>query len=354
MSKNDFEFLRSEEYLIDLTDELKKGFSHLKIICFKFLNRRILKTVLPYIKEGLLNGSTFELHIDGIHSVHKLESGILPMVDKELQVIELKNKQEMNEIYSELRSLGAKIYFFNKPDWVNLNIIPFSGRDHRKLTIIKRESGENVVYFGATNFQDASENDFMLKSTKDEIFRLIDEINDQRKFAEYDEDQIRELNGHKFLLDIGNHFKSIIEKSAFELIDNSYENSQITFISQLPPEPILLWKFIQASRRKANITIILPIEEHSQITGFPYIIAYYLALLIARIFNFHIYHYKDFIHAKILLVDDSVLLGSHNLSTIGVMAGTVEFSLESKDPNLLEKVRGFINELIIDSTKKIF
>lgn len=353
METRDFQFLKSDEYLQDLTTELNYGFTHLKIICFKFINRKILKSVLPAIKENLLNGSTFELHIDGIHSYHRIEAGLFPPATKDEKLKEKARQEELQAIYDELRSCGAKIYFFNKPDWINLNLIPFSGRDHRKLTVISRDNGKDVVYFGATNFQDANDNDFMLKVTNPDLIKIIEDINDQMKFATYSEDQERVYKENKLLLDIGNHFKSIIEKNAYEMLQNSKLNSKIVFISQLPPEPILLWKFIQASKNGAEVSIILPIEEHNQISGFPFNIAYFISLFIAKLFKFHIYHYKEFIHAKILLVDEQVVLGSHNLSTVGVMAGTVEFSMRSKDEFLVADVKKFINDLIIDSKKKI-
>lgn len=341
---NGVDFLESEDYLLDLKEELSISYSELKIICFKFVYDRMFRTILPYLEKGLADDALIDIHVDAIFSRYHITQGFSEFL-KRGDPKEVEAQKNTREIFSSLKSKGAKITYYHEPSWINRNILPFSGRDHRKLVFIKRPNGERICYFGAVNFDEGGHNDFMLKITDSETLNVLENICDYNYFNSLDDDQIFKISDQlNILLDIGQNFKSKIQETGYSLIRNA--KSKIIFVSQLPSEPPLLLEFIKARLKKVEVEIVIPSKTHDQVSGFPFILVYWTMLLAQRFFGIKIlYCTKWFTHAKILIADDELLLGSHNLSSTGVAAGTVELSALIKNKSFQKKVEDFVKDL---------
>jgi len=345
-------FLESRTFVDDLKNELSSKPSRIKIINFKINYQDIFIELAPLLINAAKRGARVELEVDGIFSKHNLagSSHYIPLWGKGKEEQEYQSNQ-IEKIYSQLKKYGGSVKYLNPPSFFNKYFLPFSGRDHRKVVLIEIDS-RKIVYFGATNFEEADRNDYMLKIVDSELFDKLDKIHSLEYIHEATNDFVLKINESlEFILDIGKSFKSMIQSRAYELIKSA--KNKIVFVSQLPPEPGLMFEFIKSRLNGVKVQIITPEFKHKQVTGFPYIFAFIFDLLLSKIFDIKITgSIKGFVHAKILISDETLLLGSHNLSNIGVWAGTREFSAIIKNRRLWGDVQDFVNDLIYDKHKQ--
>lgn len=338
-------FIDTDSYIIDLAEELKKGFDYSKIICFKITGDKMLQSIVPYLIDGLKRGAKVDIEGDTIFSRYKLAGSLITLPIFSLSKRKQAKALVLQQVYfTKLLQSGAKISFNNSASWFNINLYPFVGRDHRKVIFIQR-GDEKICYFGATNFDEGALNDFMLKTNDHEIYDNLFKINSKEALLENQNDVSLKMADQEFILDYGNPFQSKILDTGNKIIREATKT--IRFVSQLPPEFGLMIRFVRARMRGVKVEIVLPSILHKNIRGFPYIIAYLYDVIVSMIFRIKIFHtIKYFTHAKILMADKKVLLGSHNMSSIGVIVGTRELSVLLNDAEIWENTNTFIDNLI--------
>lgn len=345
-------FLESNKFVNDLINELSKKPSKIKIICFRFSYKEILQKIYPSLLEAAKQGSSIELELDAIFSRYNLVGGIMaiPLIGKR------KNDQKYQEqllskVLDELRQYGASVRYLNEPNFINKYIFPFAKRDHRKIIFLESK-GKKVLYFGAINLDEAELNDYMIKIEDEEIYEKLIKINSYEFFSKENKNMTLEISESlAFFLDIGLFFNSIIQKNAYGLIREA--KKFIRFVSQHPPEPGLIFQFVKAKLRGVNVEIVIPDFRNRGVSGFPYVLALLMNIIISKIFSIKLKQCtKYYTHAKVLVCDDRVLLGSHNLSNVGVWVGTREFSVIFRNKRLWTEVQNFVNDLVDKNTGK--
>ena len=339
-------FLSWDEYIDDLAAELNQNPKSVTFICFRFVYDELVQRIYPFLLKALRNNAKVNIFADNIYSYHVV-IGLYTPIRKIHKIKERILKDASTAMMDELESLGAQVKYINKPNFINKNIVPFMKRDHRKLVILKRSDGKEICYFGSTNLAESKSNDSMIKVYDPKIVEAVKYTSkhlDKNKFK--DDVEINIYDNFKLLLDTGKHFRSIIFYNAKKLINNA--NERIVFVSQFAPEIPLMRLLLKASKRGVKIELVLSNENHTDMSSFPYNTVYLLDKFLSRNnANIKFMHSpKGHVHSKILIVDDSCIIGSNNLSFTGIVSGTTELSAQIKDKEFLQNVEKFIGNLI--------
>lgn len=342
--KNILEFIPSRNYVDNLERELSDPFNKVTFYYFKVVAAKPFLRIASKLFEALKKGKEINLQLDPIYSTKNISGDgfYYPLTAKSKQKNQ-KAVQKNLSLFKKLEKAGAKITYSNEPNFL-LTLVPFVKRDHRKVVIIERMYG-SVVYFGATNFTNKEASDFMIKVNDHRIAEKIAEISTPEFIQSQKHDFILEISENlKFFIDIGKNFRSKIQNHAYRMLDRA--KSEVVFVSQLPAEFPLIIRFVLARINGAKVKLLLPPFKNKDLSGFPFIFFYWMNLFFAKLFGFEIAHSRSkYLHSKILICDNSVLLGSHNLSSAGVWFGTVEFSAFVKDESFINKVKDYINLL---------
>lgn len=337
--------LTTKKYIEDLSAEIYKVPKHIKIICFQILNDEMMQELKPAIIHAINNGTTMEIYADAIFSHHNITAGFFPAVTKAAREKSARIKAHNLMLFNELRALGVEVHFINEPGLINKHLLPFAGRDHRKTIFIHHQSGENISYFGAANFGDYKTNDYMIKVSEPEIIKALEKtisyINDNKP----ENDLVFDCTSFcTILMDRGRPLRSIIYEEGIKLIKSA--KKRLIYVSQLLPEPPILQHFISAAKSGVSVEIIIPAKEHPQVGSFPYSIAFRYAQLQTNRNNIALKHSSlGFTHAKVLLSDNIALVGSHNLSFMGILSGTVELSAEVTESQFVHEVEEFVESI---------
>lgn len=338
-----FKFLEANDFIYDLQNELYSDINEIVLIFFKISYKKYFKKIYPLLLMQLDLGAKVTLYLDGIFSKESFKGFRLPLFKKNKKYT--KELEFRNKAFENLISKGAQIKYFNEPkNFIQKNFFTFAGRDHRKFIYIKKKSSISVSYFGATNLHRSKSNDYMIKSINSALNDKLLELN-LRIF-----DNLRKENVYLDLKDYGSNGEIIIDsgssnsliyKKALSLIDNA--KNRIIFISQLPPEPHLLFYFCKATLRGVSINILI---TNPKIYSFYIKLAYYFAKFISFMFKMKLSIVNTgYTHAKLLISDDKFIIGSHNFSFIGVIAGTIEMSMISDDKSLMIDLENFVEKL---------
>jgi phosphatidylserine/phosphatidylglycerophosphate/cardiolipin synthase-like enzyme len=339
------QLLTSKNFLTDLKAEIMAQPQHVKMVFFRLRADKMMEDLMPAMTDALNSGTKVEIYVDAIYSKQILSDALYPSLSRTRKREEMLLQSRTKELYRELSSLGAEVRFCRQPYLINNYILPFAQRDHRKVVIIKRKDNSGVAFFGASNMDDGERNDYMIKCNDPSFIKILKFLGQYTDRRMPDNDLAVQANKDvKFYLDAGKPFRSMIFSHAINMINNA--KNQIIFASQLPPEPALLYPLVKAAKKGIDIEIILPEKKDKSVSSFPYSMVYKFASQISKKYGIKIHHSsKGFIHAKILIVDELVLVGSHNLSYAGVVAGTVELSAEIKDKRFVVSVYEFLNSI---------
>jgi len=243
-------------------------------------------------------------------------------------------KEHNETIYQDLINSSVKVNFLNPPDRIQ-KIFPFMGRNHIKIYIV-----DNVAWLGGVNICDASFKsvDFVVKISDSEVVEALAEqfvSGNQEK-----EDNQIDFEEGTVLIDGGKPGKSIILKAAQYMVDIA--ERKVRNISFFTPDGPFLKSLSEAQKRGVDVEVLKSIATSG---------IYVLLDLVNRI-NMNVKKRKvpfteveDSVHAKLLIVDDEkVLFGSHNLMASGVNAGTQEIAFFSSHPALVRNLINFYNK----------
>ncbi len=220
---------------------------------------------------------------------------------------------------------------------------PNTGRSHVKLFIV-----DNVAYIGGMNLADANfyQIDCMLKITDprivDELARVYDDLGKDR--PHYDE-ETRCTPDTSILVDGGNVGQSIILQRGVEMVRGARES--VDFLSQYYPDGPMLGA-LHETRRRGILTRAVVAQERSDSYGQVSTVLHELSNFVSdgNEGKLPLDRISRGVHGKFLRADERVLIGSHNLTILGVLAGTEEIALYSSDPELVAQSREFIDRTI--------
>lgn len=243
----------------------------------------------------------------------------------------------IKDMVNHLKSNGVKF------TWVGrFSASPISGRNHMKCLV----ADDTVFSFGGVNMYDDSLgfNDFMLRihdkqlalELRDDIARVIEA--DRQHFS-YRSHEFSFGKQSKVLIDGGLQGDSIIYRRACQLVKNAEE---VLLVSQYCPTNKLSRLL---KRVPSRLYFNSPKKTNNRLNG---------ALIAFNMFisgNKTRYRRKKYLHAKFIIAtmkDGSkiALTGSHNFTYIGVLFGTREIALETRDPKIIKQIETFFEKNI--------
>lgn len=246
-----------------------------------------------------------------------------------------------------LAQAGGTVIITNRPrrSWA----IPVAGRSHMKFAVLN-----NDTFIGGCNLTDPSQIDLMILRRDDIVLAsLLRDIVERVRVADdcsvhvalSGQDMSLQLDDNtNLLIDAGTPGKSIIEVYALQLISNASRRLMMT--CQYPLSGHLL--------------------QHMQNNRAPHGSAYFYTnallrhSLLRRLTLWPVYTYchirlghirrhttvNRYLHAKLLIADEAMIVGSHNFIHQGVTLGTAEIALLSTDTHLIDEVQKLIYEQI--------
>ncbi len=246
-----------------------------------------------------------------------------------------KNARSVTNMGKLLKDAGVKFQWLGRAQ-----MLIFSGRTHSKWCVV-----DDVVYcFGGVNmYQKGVENiDYMFKTTSKELAnRLIHEHHTLEKADR--QGRLRkshqfDINNDHVLVDCGIIGNSIIYRHACDLTTSA---QSIIYVSQYPPTGRL-------ARRLEGKQAVLYFNE-------PKIADFLNSIFISMTRYFSgvtsAFRKKQYLHAKFMIFympDGSrvAMTGSHNFSQTGVMMGTREIALETRNPHIINQLETFLKEYV--------
>lgn len=324
LAKN-FEVLKPNDFLQDFILEVGRAKRRAWVQTMYMRPGKVTTQVLTILKTAAAQGINTKVHLDWYDLLTQKAH------------FTLQDQANKSVLISDLQSVGAKILFTNPPNLIE-KILPYKGRNHMKMTIV-----DDVAYLGGTNFGDEDFNclDFMVKITDKAIVETI--VN---QFIEVDKNQLLEdkktyvNNDTTILVDAGKSGRSIILDNAINIIKQAERS--ILHVSQFVPDGKFLRALHSMYKRKIKVEVITTTKNQSNKV---FALVHKLNQLEMSIRNWQIpvTFYRFNVHAKLTIVDETIaLFGSHNMSEKGVIMGTAEITIQSKNKALLRDLTAFV------------
>lgn len=317
--------------------EAKKAKNRIYLQSLLFEAGDFLNQCEPIFIEKARTGVPVEVTLDSISTQY--------VGDNVNFVIEKVDAQKAKRVHQETRALiarwtaaGIKITFTNRPKLIT-KLIPIYRRNHIKIYVV-----DDITWLGGVNACDESLTfiDFMVRFTDPILVRgvtkqfyLVDTKKPKQDYSIASPPQ-------EVLVDAGLLGRSRIFDTATQMITEAKE--RVVFASQFIPDGKLFSEILRASQKGVHITVITSPKEIFM--HFPYSIPYKTFLAKTRDNpNIKLFHQKKKVHAKLLIVDNTTaLFGSHNLVFLGVILGTEEIAVKTKDKQLIKDLAKFVDE----------
>ncbi|MGI9028135.1 MAG: phospholipase D-like domain-containing protein [Candidatus Saccharimonadales bacterium] len=250
------------------------------------------------------------------------------------------------EAVHRLRANNVNCVVINKPQRPLKN--PFGGRSHIKFAVINEE-----VFIGGCNLSHPEQLDvmvrthnaklasYMLEFTADVIYSKSVRRALCNRDVGFKIDDETEL-----LIDAGVKRQSLIYKRAFELINSAA--SRVYMTCQYFPNIRTPAELAKAHDRGVAVHLAYnhPDQHRLPIRGIQKrTLAYKKKRLPSSVFKNQLNMDSDYLHAKILLSEKEVIVGSHNFVKMGVNLGTAEIALRSTSKDFIRTARNWITAL---------
>lgn len=314
----------------ELISEIKKAQHRVYLQAMVVELGKNLYPLAQALQEAAQRGIHVELHIDWYSKFYTDEHpNWMPIFNKEKRAFLTTLADSDNRVLHELEAAGTHITFTNKPKSLFGYLFQKTGRNHIKIFIV-----DDTAFIGGMNLQERTllQHDTCIRYTDHHIVELLVEqffkINEQGAL----QDSTRQLDTDSTLfIDAGKYNRSTIYDEAIRLINNAHHT--IIFASQFLPHFGILKALTRAKERGLLVEVMnylpTPLQSKTQLA-----IEQTLFHLKNRT-HIPVYYYKKKIHAKILIADDTVLFGSHNYSKFGVLFGTNELAIKTKNKEIL-------------------
>lgn len=349
LSATDFAFLSKREYFMELTKRIaatKKG-DRLLLVTHDF---RPAEPLVADLMEAVAAAAA-----RGVQVSFALDERTYPVMQR---VPISKNASTLikatNETLATLKAAGAAYAVTNKTFHRLIN--RFSGRAHIKVVIIN-----DIIYIGGCNLTNAQQIDFMIRwqdeATADWLYNMMSQMiaagSSQAAFNGNDYSFAVD-ESTTLLLDSGKPHQSIIFDHALQLIDNAKQWLILT--CQYYPISTTGKHLHAAHQRGVNVDIYFNHPSVHQ-PGFNVMIHYAVLRERARypkaLFDKRLHKQMPYLHAKLLVSEQSTMIGSHNYVTVGVNFGTAELSLLRHDPAFSVRAKDFFETLVTETAESV-
>ncbi len=323
MAKIGFELLEADKYYESLLKQVPKARKRIVIASMALLWGERTGPIFIMLEDALKRGVAVTILLDNYTKLTPLLGLKPPSSGKD-------RLRQTFRTLEKLSSSGAKVHVFGK-----IGLIPQKGRCHVKATVV-----DNVSYsFGGVNFYDEmfDRADYMLRSESPELADCLEElvsriIHGHPPLADGEVKLNRETH---ILFDGGRPKSSLIYERACEL---AAQAEKLTLATGIMPSGELarLMNETRSTLYTNRPENMLTLEGINQAFD-------------QQKYRLHNAYKRDGpVHCKAVLFEmpggrRSLLTGSHNFSYRGVSFGTQEIALHSKDPEVWEQIRLFVN-----------
>ncbi|MDO8497924.1 MAG: phosphatidylserine/phosphatidylglycerophosphate/cardiolipin synthase family protein [bacterium] len=333
----------TEEFFEDFKREVENAKERIYIQTMNFeIGPRLLPLAQVLVKKAK-EGVDVRITMDWVYKRYVGDDlRLLPLFNREKRKYKERVHTENERVIQELKDAGAHIEVVNKAYFLPF-LVPIIGRNHKKIYIVDTKA----AWLGGINFFDGSfyAVDFMVKFQDDSIIKKLVQEYFKIERHKHREDVSVVLNSDmNLLLDSGKRGSSIIYQEAIDMVRRAKETIQ--FVSQLPPDGKLLEAIVGAVEKGIKVELYTSKETSRQFNDFPYNTLYLHFQNRAKQYpGLRLNHLLDRLHAKLLIVDNKeALFGSHNLVHLGVMLGTEEIAIKTKNVSLLTELSEFITK----------
>lgn len=331
-----------EQFLADFIACAKKAKKRIYLQSMLFEIGEFLTRLEPVLTQKAREGVDVQITTDWVSKRYaKDDANLFPSLDPEIRKQTTQIHEQTNELIQRWQEAGVQFTFTNRPGLAS-KILAIYRRNHIKLYIV-----DDFIWIGGVNmFDEALEFiDIMVKFSDPNLVaagvQQFFSVNENRPLANA---SVRIPPYHELLIDAGLINDSLIYDKAVQAIARA--DHSLIFVSQFVPDGKLLQAIIKAARRGVKVVIITSNKDHKMMSTFPYNLPY--KLLLAKIRqqnNISLFHQRTKVHAKIILVDDQIaLFGSHNFVQVGVLLGTEEVAIRTKDPVLVAAIKHFVDK----------
>ncbi len=350
-----YELIPSEEYLSDLIQLVKKAKKNIYIQAMYVYFDDSLKEFTKEVIAAKKRGVSVKFNIDNYSNQYIQGHKYFIHINKEKRDKCKNNIQISQKYFKEMTSADIEINFINEYRYNKAiaEYFPFIGRNHMKITII-----DNYSYIGGMNFGKKSFNyyDFMVKTKDREIRNNLKSIFLKNSTGIKYSDKIVNINKeNSLLIDSGKKGQSIIYNEAINAINNAKED--ISYISQFLPDFKILFALQKAVKRGLAVEIIVHSNSIAEKK-----IRHKIEQILFNLSNINLSNLYEqsekYIHAKMIILDknapnSSLIIGSHNFSTFGVLFGTSEIALNTKDKDLIHNLSNWYTQIKLNSQSLI-
>lgn len=245
-----------------------------------------------------------------------------------------------------LREHGVICEVINKPRRPLKN--PFSGRSHIKFAVINDE-----VLIGGCNLSHPDQLDVMVRTVNSRLSQYLVALAADIAAAKIVREALGKKDFHfkiddetELLIDAGVRRQSVIYDRALALIKNAKHTVYMT--CQYFPNASTPTQLAQAHERGVDIHLVYnhPDQHNGALRGVQkHTIALKKKRLPASVFADQLDMDRNYLHAKILLNEHEVIIGSHNFVEMGVSLGTAEIALRSTSPEFIATAKQWITQL---------
>jgi cardiolipin synthase len=318
------QLLLAPEYVAHATELVKKATKRVFLISMVIADHPATHELMLAIEEAAKRGVTVCVTAD-VFTFGEVSGSFLPVRYYS------PGAKEVNVMVKRLKAAGVKFLWLGRSRTTLLN-----GRTHSKWCVVD----DTCFVFGGVNmYQEgvAENQDFMFRIENE---RLADRlVYEQKRIARAERTStnypsvIYELDGNSVMFDGGIIAHSAIYRRAVEL---AKEAEHILFVSQYCPTGKLARVFKQ---RDVKLYFNRP-ENANPLNGT------LIRLSMATSGFKTLYQKSTYIHAKFIVFtmkDGSkvAITGSHNFAYTGVLFGTREIALETKDPSIISQLESF-------------
>lgn len=318
--------LLPSEYVADATAAIYKARHRVSLVCMMVIDDEATDEFIDSLCEAAARGIQVDVAADvftfGELSGHFHPAGYYSKFSKRTR-----------EMTKRFKKSGVNFNWLGK-----FTLTPFSGRTHTKWCVVD----DTIYSFGGVNLYDGGIKnvDYMFKVNDPEIANII--------AGEYPR-LIRADHGHfanrsrslptkigALHLDGGLPFESVIYRRACAL---TKESEKVLFVSQYSPTGRLS-RLLKKSDSK------LFFNQPKKVTNLNRIVIKLSALFSG---NKTLYTRDQYLHAKFIIFylkngNRVALTGSHNFASGGVILGTREVALETKDAAIIDQLETFFKK----------
>jgi phosphatidylserine/phosphatidylglycerophosphate/cardiolipin synthase-like enzyme len=307
------------------------------------LSDPLVRRIMHELYAASDRGASVYMLVDALTFItHK---GLVPKYPLHLKRWAASTRSQEAQSLQKLAELGGHYSILNWPGKSQIN--PFAHRSHLKFAVVG-----NDVFLGGANLTSSKVMDCVV-GWKDAA--SADWLSDLATKMAITRDASKALNGHdvvfpisgssQILLDAGVKKQSIILEKALEFVDEAKEEVWIT--SQFFPGGRMARHLSQAAARGVRVRILYnnPAKHDPPIAAWQRaVVSRARKSLPADLFAYRLPKESGLIHAKVLVTEKKVIIGSHNYLERGVTFGTAEIALLSDDAELRKQTLGMLHK----------